>query len=363
MDLIKAEIDISALRHNFRQVRKLAGRDTLVCAVIKDNAYGHGLLPVAAVMADEGADSLAVADLSDAEKLRSAGFKLPILNISGILPCQAADAVKLHVSQTVSTFAGLLALEKAAKKQNKCALVHIEVDCGMGRLGVPAREFSPLFEKAKGFKNIFVEGIFTHFPSADTGIPATKKQAGLFRKAVRQCPSNIIYHSANSAALINCRETRMDMVRPGLMLYGLYPEGTEKKIKLKPALSLKTSVIMVKKAKKGDRVSYNGTYRTMKDTELAALPIGYGDGFSRLLSNTGEVIIRGKRYPVAGRVCMDLTMLDIGKNSGIKPGDEATLIGKNGGENITASEIALKCKTIPYEVVCGINKGIKRIYF
>ena len=173
MDLIKAEIDISALRHNFRQVRKLAGRDTLVCAVIKDNAYGHGLLPVAAVMADEGADSLAVADLSDAEKLRSAGFKLPILNISGILPCQAADAVKLHVSQTVSTFAGLLALEKAAKKQNKCALVHIEVDCGMGRLGVPAREFSPLFERRKALRIYSLKAFLPIFPPR---IPVYRRQ-------------------------------------------------------------------------------------------------------------------------------------------------------------------------------------------
>ncbi len=363
MDLIKAEIDISALRHNFRLARKLAGGKTLVCAVIKDNAYGHGLLPVAAVMADEGADFLAIADLSDAEKLRKAGFKLPLLNISGLLPSQASGAVSLNVSQSVSNADELLALDRAAGKQKKCALVHVEVDCGMGRLGVPAAEFSALFEKAKSLKNIFVEGIFTHFPSADTDLPVTRKQAGLFKETVRQCPANIIYHSANSAALINCPETRMDMVRPGLMLYGLYPSGTEKKIRLKPALSLNTSVIMVKKARKGDRVSYNGTYRAKKDTELAALPIGYGDGFSRLLSNAGEVIIKGKRYPVAGRVCMDLTMLDIGKNSGIKPGDEATLIGKNGGENITASEIALKCKTIPYEVVCGINKGIKRIYF
>jgi len=341
----------------------LAGRETLVCAVIKDNAYGHGLLPVAAVMADEGADFLAVADLSDAGTLRNAGFKLPLINLSGFLPTQAADAVNLNVSQSVSSAEELLALDRAAKKQKKCALVHIEVDCGMGRLGIPAPEFSALFEKAKSLKHIFIEGIFTHFPSADTDIAATKKQAVLFSESVRQCPANIIYHSANSAALINCPETRMDMVRPGLMLYGLHPAGTEKKIKLKPALSLKTSVIMIKKAKKGDRVSYNGTYRVKKDTELAALPIGYGDGFSRLLSNSGEVIIKGKRYPVAGRVCMDLTLLDLGTNSRVRPGDEATLIGKNGRESITASEIASKYKTIPYEVVCGINNGIKRIYF
>ncbi len=361
MDNIWAEIDLSAIRHNFRQANGFAG-NALFCAVVKDNAYGHGLLPVADALCKEGANFLAVADLSDAAALRKAGFKLPILNLAAILPGQAGEAVHLWVSQSVSDLKIALALSKAALKQKKQALVHIEVDTGMGRLGVLPGDFSTMYARVKKLSNIRLEGVFTHFPSAEKDIKGTTGQAASFLKTVGPCATNILYHCANSAALINSPGLRMDMVRPGLMLYGLYPAGTEKKLKLEPALSLKTRVVQVKKIKKGGRVSYGGTYRAKQDTLLAAIPAGYGDGFSRLLSNRGEVIIRGKKYPVAGRVCMDITMIDLGLKGGIKTGDEVVLIGKQGKSSITAENVAAACGTISYETVCAINKTIERIY-
>ena len=363
MDQAWVEVDIKAILHNIGEAEKKLDKGVKICAIIKDNAYGHGLFPVAKALQTYGVYSLGVSDISEAVSRRKQGIKIPILNVVSALPVQVKDIVKYNINQSVSNISIIAALDKEAKKQGKTAKLHIEIDTGMGRLGVNSCDFEKFLNRTAGFKNIKIEGIFSHLASSDNNMGYTLRQISDFEFTAYCAPEGAVKHILNSSGVINFSGAAFDMVRPGLLLYGLYNNKEErKKIRLKPALAWKTRVLEVKNVKKGSSISYGNTYYTRKNTRIAVLAIGYAAGYNRLLSNRGEVLINGKKYRIAGRVCMDLTMVDLGNNAKVKAGDTAVLIGKSGKETLTAGDMAWKCRTIPYSVVCGIHKDVKRIY-
>ena len=363
MDMTWVEIDIKAILHNVKEIRRMLGKDVKICAVIKDNAYGHGLIPVAAALQKAGVETLGIVDISEAVALRKSGIKLPILNLVSVLPFCARDIVKYQISQSVSDLELVRALDKEAKKQKTVAGIHIEIDTGMGRLGVASENFEDFYDQVKKFSNVKVEGVFTHLASSDVDPEFTCKQISAFEYSSFLMPESIIKHTLNSAGIINFSGAGFDMARPGLMLYGLHNNSGENKIvKLKPALSWKTKVLLVRNYKKSSSISYGSTYRTKRDTKIAVLGVGYGSGYNRLLSNNGAVLINGKKYPIRGRVCMDLTMVEVGKNSKIKAGDTAVLIGKSKNKTLRTEELAANCKTIAHEIVCAINEKVKKVY-
>jgi len=364
MDLTWIEINLNALRHNIREIKKRIGKNVKICGVIKDNAYGHGIFPVSKVLVEEGVKFLGVADVSDGIYLREKGIKIPIINLVSNLPFQVKDIIRFNISQSISDLPMARLINNLSKKNNKLTNIHIKIDTGLGRLGVLPKDFKKFFEEISKLKNLRIEGIFTHLSSADTDKSYTLKQINLFRDLTQNITPYIIKHCANTAGVMNFKNSYFDMVRPGLMIYGLYPSKKDMaKINLKQLLTWKAKVILVKRVKKGSLISYGGTYKTNRDTDIAIISIGYGDGFSRALSNNGEVIIRDKKYPIIGRVCMDMTVVELGKNSNVKKGDDVILIGESKNERIFAEDIAERCKTISYEIVCRINQTIKRIYY
>ncbi|MFH1824510.1 MAG: alanine racemase [Candidatus Firestonebacteria bacterium] len=363
MDLTREEINLHSLRHNIREIRKRIGRNVKICGVVKDNAYGHGILPVSKVLIKEGVEFLGLADVSDGIYLREKGIKVPIINLISNLPGQVKDIIRFNITQSVSELPMVKLINKESRKNNKIAKIHIKIDTGMGRLGVLPEDFKKFYKEVLNLKNIKIEGVYTHFASADKNKEYTLNQINIFKDLNSDIPANIIKHGAGSAAVINYKNSYFDMVRPGLMIYGLYYSKKDMlKINLKQVLAWKAKIILVKKMKKGSLISYGGVYRTKKDTKIAVVSVGYGDGFNRLLSNNGEVIIRGVKYPIVGRVCMDMTMIEIGMKSNVKIGDDVVLIGESKNEKIFVEDIAKKCKTISHEVVCGINAQIKRDY-
>ncbi len=362
------EIDLDAIAHNYRAIKNRLTKGTDVLAVVKANAYGYGMVEVARRFAKEKVPYLGVASVDEAILLRKAGIKLPILILSSILPKEVKEALEYDLTLTVCDGDLPPAIDKAAHKLNKRALVHVKVDTGMGRLGIWHDEADRLIEEVLAFKNIILEGIFTHFSSADEEeAHYTVRQIDNFKRLIADIElkgAEIRYvHAANSAGAVLYKDSHFNMVRPGLMLYGLYPnEAITRIVKLKPALSLKTRIIFLKRTPAGRNISYGRTYTTKKETIIATLPIGYADGLNRRLSNKGEVIIKGKRAPIVGRICMDHTMIDVGDVDGVKVGDEVVLIGTQGSQTITVEEIARLLDTIPYEVVCWISARVPRVY-
>lgn len=356
------EISIPDILHNISGLKKLLNRGVKFMAVVKADAYGHGAVAVSKAI-EKKVDCLAVATLSEAMELKNAGIKKPVLILGESQPSNAEDIVKGGYIQTVYTLGLAKALSKAAFRLKKQARVHLKIDTGMGRVGVNYNEAEGLFKEISGLPNIKIEGIFTHFAGAEEMDEFTAEQLKRFRSFISKIDSaGYVLHAANSAAVLYRKESQFDMVRVGLSMYGLYPSGTkEGKIDLKPALQFKTHVIYVKKVPAGTPLSYGSTYMTKRPTTIATLPAGYADGLPRALSNRGEVLIRGKRYPIVGRVCMDMTLIDVG-DSKIRIGDEVVLIGRQGKYSITADDIAKIADTISYEIICGIGKRVPRIY-
>ena len=333
-------------------------------AVVKADGYGHGAVEVALSALESGANCLGVALPEEGEQLRKAGIKAPILILGLIQPDEANKVIDLGLEQTVCTLELALALDQEARKASAKVNVHIKVDTGMGRIGVAAEDALELIRKVSRYKNLKVKGLFSHFPSADgTDKVFTKKQIETFDCLVRQIEDSGFKipkrHIANSAAILDFPESYFDLVRPGIMIYGLYPSmHVSRSIRLKPAMTLKTNVTFVKSVPPGTPISYGGTYRTKRETVVATLPVGYADGYNRLLSNQGSVLIRGRRVPLIGRVCMDMCMVDVSGIETIRSGDEAILFG----ENPPVDEVAEKIGTINYEVVCAVGGRVPRIY-
>lgn len=365
-----AEINLDALAGNISEIRRITSASAKVMAVVKANGYGHGAAEVSRAVLAAGTDWLGVARVDEGLSLREDGIEAPILILGYSPPEQSREVVRGRLSQAVFTRDMALALAEAAAAERTRARIHFKIDTGMGRIGWVAGPDAvrDILELA-GNRHLEAEGVFTHFAASDTADKAyTEEQLFRFTKLVEDLRRNgleiPIKHAANSAALIEMPETHLDLVRAGIIVYGLYPsdEVDHGLIKLRPVMSLKAKVAYVKEVPAGFKVSYGCTYSTEKSTVIATLPLGYADGYSRLLSSKGCALIHGRRAPVAGRVCMDQVMVDVGHIPGVKVGDEAVLIGRQGDQEITADDVAGMLDTINYEVVCMVSHRVPRVY-
>ncbi|MGE5630397.1 MAG: alanine racemase [Caulobacteraceae bacterium] len=365
-----AEINLDALAHNMREVRRLAQGNALVTAVIKADGYGHGAKKIAQTLLDNGADRFAVAVLDEGAELRQAGFTVPILILGFTEPERAEEVIKYDLEQATYSWELAEALSKEAGRQNKIAKIHIKVDTGMGRIGLkPNSESVDLIKRISKLPNLIIEGIFTHFAVADTKDKTyTKEQYDKFNWICKELEKeNVeinIRHCGNSATIIDLPDMHMDMVRAGIILYGLAPsdEVMLNKIDLKPVMSLKVRITHVKDVELGQSVSYGRKFIASRKSRIASLPIGYADGYTRMLSGKAEALVQGKRVPVVGRICMDQCMIDITGMEDVKVGDEVVLFGEQNGAMIHVDELAEKLGTINYEVVCMIGKRVPRVY-
>jgi len=365
-----AEIDLSAIENNIREIRRLTKPSAKVMAVVKANAYGHGAVAVSKTVLTNGADWLAVALLQEAVELREAGFSVPIL-ILGYTPLEQMELVITNdLRQTIYSLEQAEALSSAAGKAGRKATVHIKVDTGMGRIGfLPKQESIDSIIKIARLPHLEVEGIYTHFAIADAeDKDYTIEQLQYFQWLLDQLAKSGLHisirHAANSAGLIDLPEAHFDLVRPGLILYGMYPSNEVQKTKLflRQAMSLKAEVSYVKQVAKGTAISYGCTFVTARHSQIASLPLGYADGYTRLLSNNTDVLIKGKRAPIVGRVCMDQCMIDVTGFADVAMGDEVVLMGRQENEFISAEEIASRIGTINYEVVCMFSSRVPRVY-
>ncbi len=360
------EINLKAILYNLSQIKSLVKpKNAKILAVIKDNAYGHGASEVAKAIENENVGMFGVATVEEAIQLRQAGIRKPILIFCCILPEQIESVIEYDITQTVCDIGICNALSQSARRIGKNARVHVKVDTGLGRIGVRYENAVELVKQISQTPNIIIEGIYTHFASADIDENYTRLQIDRFNSVLFHLKKNGIHipikHSANSSAIINYPSSYYDMVRPGIALYGYSPFVTDK-IHLMPALSFKTQIVHIKELPSGSSISYGRTYITERTTKIATLSVGYGQGYNRKLSNQAEVIIRGKRAKIIGTICMDQCLCDVTHIPGASVGDEVVLIGKQGDQVITADELAEKIGTISYEVLCGINPNIKRIY-
>ena len=352
------EVNLDAIAQNVRNIKKLIGEKKELMAVVKGNAYGHDVLEVVPVVLKSGATRLAVARLEEGIFLRKVGIIVPILVLGLTLKQQAELLVSYSITPAVSECEMIEKLSEEAFKEGKIVKVHLKVDTGMGRIGIFPNRVLDFVNKIKALKNIEIEGVFTHFSVADEKDKTyTEIQFKKFMEVLNILEKEgieiSIKHVGNSATLLDLPHMWLDLVRPGISIYGLYPsKEVQKIIKLIPAHSFKTRIVFLKELPAGECISYGRTYKTKKKrTVVASLPVGYADGYNRHLSNQGEVLVRGRRFPVIGRICMDQTMIDVTNLPQVEIGDEVVLWGRQGQEEITVEEIAEKIGTINYEIV------------
>jgi len=361
-----AEIDISALKSNVRKTREIVGRDIKVLLTIKADAYGHGARFVARAAVSAGVDMLGVATLHEGIELRNSDVRVPIVILSPSLKSEIHEILEHGLIPTVSDMAFAEAFSRTANRFSRRAKMHVEVDTGMTRGGVNADEACDFLKAVAALPAIEVEGVYTHFPStySEDGefmVAQVEVFTALLDRLRAEGITFPLVHTANSAAIVEFARSHFNMVRPGGMIYGMFPrEGMDGK-GIKPVMSLKSRVVNVKVAKAGSTVSYGRTYRLAKDTRIAAVAVGYGHGLSRALSGRGSFLVRGKRVPIVGRVTMDVTLIDA-SSVDVEVGDEVVIFGKQGGGEISVYEVAAACGTIPYEVTCGIGKRVPRVY-
>ena len=363
------EINLDNLAYNIREIRKITKKDTLITAVVKANAYGHGSIEAAKVFLENGADRLAVATLSEAIELRKAKIYAPILVLGYIPKSQYPLAIKWNISQTIYNYESAKILSNISQDLGEKSIIHIKIDTGMGRLGfLPKDDSVEDIVKISQLPNLEIEGIFSHFSKADERDKGyTIYQFESFMDMVKKLDNRGVYipikHISNSAAIIDLPQYHLDMIRPGIMLYGYYPseEVDKDRIVLRPAMTLKTKVSNIKKVPKGSYISYGGLYVTEKESKIATIPIGYADGFSRLLTSKAEAFVKGHRVPVVGRICMDQCMLDVSNVEDVDIDDQIVLFGYEEGQP-TVEDIANKLNTNSYEVICMVGRRVPRVY-
>jgi len=360
-------IDHAALRWNLQQIRAKVGAQVKILPMVKANAYGHGAVATAKTLLAAGADAFGVATLDEGIELRQARIEAPILIVGGVYADQL-DAFLAHsLTPALYDLEGLTALDAAVAKRGASLNVHVKIDTGMGRLGLPADDIDGWLAHLQRLKALKVEGVFSHFSTAESvDGDYTQKQLKVFTAMaarLRAAGMAPLFHFANSAATITRPAAYFDMVRPGIMLYGAYPSADmAQQISLRPVLSWRTNIIQLKKVPPGTSISYGQTFVTRRESLIATLPVGYADGYPRLFSNRGEALVRGRRAPVAGRVCMDLTMLDVTDIRDVQRGDEVVLLGRQNGAAISADELAGWANTISYEIFTSISARVPRIH-
>lgn len=364
------EVDLGALAHNFQLIKRSVGDGVQVMAVVKANAYGHGAVECARRLAAEGADWFGVALPEEGVALREAGITGPILCLGGFWPGQEAMIVQHHLTPVVYGIEMIVALDRASAEAGVVTGVHLKVDTGMGRLGVRAELLPEMLATINRLGHVKITGVMSHLASADDPQlnEFTKLQEDRFADAVRIVRDSgadpEMIHLANSAGALAHPRAHGNLVRPGGVLYGLWrdvlPPGTE--WDLRPVMSWRTRVALLKKVPAGEDLGYGCAFRTRRDSLIATLPVGYHDGYMRNLSNRGHVIIRGQLAPVVGRVSMDLTMVDVTDIPGVELHDTVTLLGRSNGHSVTAEEIAALTGTLSYEVTCGISERVPRVF-
>jgi alanine racemase len=365
-----AKIHLDHIRFNIEGIRQAVGQQRKILIAVKANAYGHGAVEISCLAERSGVDWLGVATVPEGIQIREAGVRLPILKFSPAFEEEMLAALHNDLVLTVCDTANIASLQTLCAAENKTMRVHLKVETGMGRIGVPISEAPEMAAYIENLcPNLVLEGVFTHLPvSDDPDSRFTQVQIQRFKDVVDAIHAVIgrrvaLVHCANSGAVLGHEPGWLDMVRPGIMVYGYYPDPrTPRTIPIKPGMSVHTRVSFVKRVKAGTSISYGRTWFAPRDTWIGTLPVGYADGFNRLFSNRGRVLIKGQSYPVVGRVCMDQTMVDLGSETDVKVGDEVVLMGKSGDQEITCDEWAQQLNTITYEVTCQINPRVGRVY-
>ncbi len=380
--LLWAEVDLEAIAHNTRELKRIIGPDVRLMVAVKADGYGHGAVAVSQTALAHGAAALGVARIEEGIALREAGLDCPILIFGYTLPDSADQLVDFDLQQTIYDMPTAVALSRGIGENRGRLRVHFKLDTGMGRLGMLGRiapddwpgsrytqDAVAMIKGIAQLQGLRLEGIFTHFASSDSRDKGdAERQFCRFSRLLTALQAGGISipvrHAANSGAIIDMPHTHLDMVRAGISFYGLYPstEILRDRIDLKPAMSLKARVIHLKKVPAGFAVSYNSTWRSSRETTIATVPVGYADGYSRGLSNLGSMLVHGQRAPIIGRVCMDLTLLDVGHIQSVAVGDEVVIFGRQGDRVISADEVAGHLQTINYEIVSALTARVPRIY-
>jgi alanine racemase len=362
------EVDLDAIAYNVKNIKRKLGRDVELMAIVKADGYGHGAYPAARAALKNGAGSLGVAILEEGIALRQQGIKAPIANLYPEPPSRAGKIVEYGLEQVVTDAKLVRRLSREAVRQKKRCAVYIEIDTGMGRYGVPPNQTLELVRKIKRSPNLYLKGILSQFSTADQKKKDfVYEQLGIFTRTLDQLQASYnhipVRSIANSGAVLDVPASYFNQVRVGFLLYGLYPSfETTESVRVKPAMSLKSRVLFVKVVDKGASISYGRTYIAKRKTKIATIPLGYADGYSRSLSNRGEVLIRGKRAKVVGRVCMDAFMVDVTRIPRVKVGDDVILMGRQGKDEITAHDLGRWTNTFAYEVVSRMGKRLPTVY-
>jgi alanine racemase len=355
------EVDGRALRHNFRVLRGLLSPGTRILTVVKANAYGHGLVPMARELENIGADWLGVANVAEGELVREAGVRLPILLLSATLPEEMEEAVRNKLTLTISSLEEARRLDRIARAMRRKADVHFKIDTGMGRLGCWHKRAGKELAATRRLPNLTVSGLCTHFASADDDAGLTHEQWKMISPFFAE-NDDLLRHAANSPAVTRRYGFDADMVRVGLALYGIAPHAEAQGLDLHPVLTWKSRVTLLHEMERGRTVSYGATYRVPSRQVLAVVAMGYGDGYFRLHSNASHMIVRGRRCPIRGRVTMDQVIIDVTRVPGCRVGDEVVALGTQGREEIRARELATQAHTIPWEILTNVSARVPRVY-
>ena len=363
-----AEVDLDRFRRNLEAIRAATGGTRRILLVVKADAYGHGAVEIARHAVANGVTMLGVATLHEGIELRGAGISAPIVVLSPVLLSEVDEIIEHRLTPCVATLPFAERLSERCQAHQLLSRIHVEVDTGMGRTGVSDNEAVAFIERLVTLPNLVLEGVFTHFPDADRGETAfTEAQLGRYQAVLRDLALRKIdvpiRHAANSAGLLSVAASHLDMVRPGILAYGAYPTAdVARTVKVEGILTFKTRIVQIREHPPGQNISYGRTYETTRWTRVAVLPVGYGHGYPWALGNRGEVLVRGRRAPILGRVTMDLTMVDVSGIPDARIEDEAVLWGEQRGAKLDLNEVAERAQTIPYELLCGMGKRVVRLF-
>ncbi|MEE8441061.1 MAG: alanine racemase [Spirochaetia bacterium] len=367
MRATRALVHLGNLRKNIGLIRKHTGGRPMICLALKADAYGHGIVGIGREAAATGVDYFAVATVDEAVELRNAGLTIPVLLYSLPTPDEIPEIVEHDVIPVVSDEELADLLEAEAKRRGRVITVHLKIDTGMGRIGCTPEAAPSLAADLAARSNLTLGGISTHFATSDSADPTpTRKQIQRFDTALRSIRrSGIdpgIVHAGNSGGILAYPEAWYDMIRPGILAFGYFPSDEQpRELEIRPVMDLRSRLVFIKEVQAGTPVSYGSTWRATQRTYIGTIPVGYGDGYNRLLSNRGRVVIRGASYPIVGRVCMDHIMVNLGSTCSVERFDDVLLFGPDPGAP-DAEELSRICRTIPYEITCTVSKRVPRLY-